>query len=243
MTRREGWALVLGLGLTLAVRPVYLALAPLPVRSDASGYDAAARWLVATGSYAFPVGGDLWVEDVFREDAWPAFLERPANAWAMPGYLGFVAGLYRVFGTGPERHRGPTRRACRPGDLARLQVARARMLGQALTTPFTFPGPPVPVRSWSFAMQSAILALALVGWWRRRADAPALLVLCGVFGLQVLAYWSVSNLWSRYLYPLMPLVLVLAAGGATALAAPGTPSTDAAGEPSPRPKGTVRSRR
>ncbi len=449
MTGRERLALVLGLGLTLAVRLVYLALVqPLPVRSDASGYDAAARRLISTGSYAFPVGSDLWHDDVFREDAWPTFLERPANAWAMPGYPGFVAGLYRIFGAGPERYRpvrltqallssltvalcfwiarrmiGPpagwvalalnalyppnvwttqylltetvfalmftgqvalmvraTRsrslfayalvgvataaavyvrpvaaispvglvafegyrwlrrslprmaigplcvrfalsglafgllispwvirnrrlygafvpttsaaslpgiqgdltlrglpvpmaayaQTARPGitgnddhryaewiaaqvkanaprmsagDLVRLQLARARMLGQALTTPFTFSGPPVRVGSWPFAMQAVILALALVGLWNRRANGRPLMLLGGILSLHVLVYWSVSNLWSRYLYPLMPLVLVLAAGGCVALAGGGTQSPSAAAGSAAAATGVARPRR
>jgi ABC-type spermidine/putrescine transport system permease subunit II len=90
--------------LALAVRLLYLALAPPPpVHSDASGYDAAARRLIATGSYAFPVGKALWSHDVFAEDAWPAFERMPANAWSMPGYPVFLAAVYRWSGVGPGR--------------------------------------------------------------------------------------------------------------------------------------------
>ena len=423
LIRRERLALALALGLALAVRLAYLALVhPFPVRSDASGYDAAARRLIATGSYAFPVGSDLWTDDVFAEDAWGTFLGRPANAWAMPGYTCFMAGVYRVFGAGPERFRavrvaqallgtltvalcfwiargllGPpaawvalalnalyppnvwsteylltetlftvtfamqlalmvraTRSRSRvayallgvatavatyvrpvaiiapaglvawegyrwlrrssgriafgplgvrfalagltfalvmapwvirngrvygafvpttsavglPGiqgdlalrglpvpmatyaqsarpwltayddrryaeriitqvrdhaprmsgaDVVRLQLARARMLGRALTTPFTFAGPPVSVRSLPFTMQAVLLALALVGLWHHRRDGRAVVLLGGAVVCYVLPYWMASNLWSRYVYPLMPLVLVLAAGGCVAL--------------------------
>jgi len=83
---------------------LFVALAPAPrVQSDCSGYDAAARRLIATGSYAFPVGRALWSDDAFREDAWGAYLALPPNAWAMPGYSMFLAGIYRLTGTGPGR--------------------------------------------------------------------------------------------------------------------------------------------
>jgi len=65
------------------------------------------------------------------------------------------------------------------GDLVKLQFARARMLGQALTTPFTFPGPPVPVGSVPFVLQSALLALALVGLFRLRRVPRSLFLLAG----------------------------------------------------------------
>jgi len=87
-----------------AGRLLYLAVvAPMPVQSDASGFDAAARRLMKTGTFAFPVGRDLWADDVFREDAWEAFERMPANAWCMPGYSGFLAGVYRIVGSGPGR--------------------------------------------------------------------------------------------------------------------------------------------
>ena len=85
--QRERWGLALALALALGVRLTHLAtVEPVPVVSDASGYDAAARRLVATGTLAFPVGVELWRDDVFREDAWAAYLTRPSNAWTMPGY-------------------------------------------------------------------------------------------------------------------------------------------------------------
>ena len=92
------------IALALALRLIHVSLGvPMPLRSDASGYDAAARRLVSAGSYAYPVGRDLWDEDVFREAAWETFVQRPANAFAMPGYPWFLAAVYRLSGTGPER--------------------------------------------------------------------------------------------------------------------------------------------
>lgn len=97
---------VTGLVLLIALVPrlLFVTLAPMPrVQSDPSGYDAAARRLIAAGSYAFPVGRALWADDVFREDAWHAYLAMPSNAWSMPGYTVLLATVYRLSGTGPGR--------------------------------------------------------------------------------------------------------------------------------------------
>ena len=103
--RSERWALGLILLGALAARVLYVTLAsPYPVHSDASGYDAAARRLLTTGSFAFPVGGALWSDDAFREDAWAEYDRMPANAWSMPGYTVFLAATYRLSGTGPGRY-------------------------------------------------------------------------------------------------------------------------------------------
>jgi len=424
MRDRERWGLALAIALSLAVRLGHLAaVAPLPVVSDASGYDAAARRLIATGTLAFPVGADLWRNDAFREDAWGLFLDRPSNAWTMPGYPFLVAGLYRLFGTGPGRFhavrvvqallgtvlvalgfwiarrtfgadagwvalglgalyppalwtpeylmtetlfaalfmtqvalilraerrgrrtdyallaiasagatwvrpvgavipaillvleghrilRSREPRAALAGgiarfavfgavlalllapwvvrnarlyrafvpatsaadfpaiqgdmrmrglaaplatsaqfaqlqltgfddhryarqvtallrgylppatlaDLVKLQIARARMLGEALTTPFTFAGAPVPGLTPGSALQSALLALGVIGLWSLRRSWRSLALFAGVLAGYGLPYWLVSNLWSRYLYPVMPLLLVLAAGGTVQIA-------------------------
>jgi len=66
-------------------------------------------------------------------------------------------------------------------------------------------------------MQAVLLTLALVGLWHHRRDGRAVMLLGGVAVCYVLPYWMVSNLWSRYVYPVMPLVLILAAGGCVAL--------------------------
>src|SRR5262245_48326784 len=97
-TRRPTWmSLAIALMLVLGIRLAYVSIAtPLPVDSDASGYDAAASRLLATGTYAYPVGEDLWADNVFREDAAAAYLALPSNAFAMPGYTWFVAGAYAV---------------------------------------------------------------------------------------------------------------------------------------------------
>lgn len=90
--------------LALGLRVGYLLYAPvLPVRSDASGYDAAARRMLATGSYSFPVGSQLWANDAFREDQWNAYLATKPNAFAMPGYSAFLASVYLVSGATTAR--------------------------------------------------------------------------------------------------------------------------------------------
>jgi len=411
----------LGLVLLVALVPrlLFVALnsAP-PVRSDASGYDAAARRLVATGTYAFPVGRALWSEDIVREDAWASYLAMPSNAWAMPGYSLFLAGIYRLSGTGPgrltavrllqamlgaamvalvfliadsllgrraawaatilnafyppslslagylltealftfllaaqiavmaraagsrrvgayallgaltaaaiyvrpvaafvpllllglESHRwlqdAPSRRALtrhalrfaacagvaaallapwwirnariygvfmptgsavalpaiqgelmahglavpdetyaqwalpaltgnddhvyaekvarrilavspltsEPG-VAAGQLGRARMLGPALFSPFTFDSRSYPWASWQIAMQAAILGLAVFGWWRHRRRLEVSWLIAGAAAYVVLVHWQVGLLTPRYLYPMMPLLLTLAGAG------------------------------
>jgi 4-amino-4-deoxy-L-arabinose transferase-like glycosyltransferase len=403
----------------LVPRLLFIALGPAPpVRSDASGYDAAARRLVATGTYAFPVGRALWSDDIVREDAWATYLGMPANAWAMPGYSVLLAGIYRLTGMGPGRlaivrvvqavlgvamvmlvfhiadlllgrraawaatianalyppslslagylltetlfmvllagqiaamawaadsrrvrayallggltaaavyvrpvaafvplllpalevHRAlgdrgarralgrhalrfavcaavtvallapwwlrnariygvfmPTNSAAalpaiqgelmahglavpdetyaqfalpalagnddhvyaekvarrilevsplasRPG-VAAGQLGRARMLGPALLSPFRFDSRPYPWTSWPVAMQSAILCLAAFAWWRHRRRLEVSWLVMGVALYILLVHWQVGLLTPRYLYPMMPLLLMLAGAG------------------------------
>ncbi len=420
---RGGW-LALGslLALALVVRLLYLGLVtPMPVVSDASGYDAAARRLIGTGSYAYPVGQRFWADETFREDAWEAFVRMPPNAFSMPGYAWFVAGIYRLGGVGPERfehvrmaqvflsvmtlalifgigdavlgrraawaalalnafyppgiravqylltetlftfllvvqvalmvwasrsrrglaygslglataaavyvrpvaglvpllllalelkrlgagsssplpigrlaarfgllgfavalsmapwvarngrvygvfmpttsasmlpaiqgetivrglpfpaetipqladlapygnddHRFAVESAARItagtpratlAEVLTAQRRKARMLGVALTSPFTFFSTAAPAVSASFAMQAGLLALALIGLWRRRREPEALLLLGGVPIYFAAVHWMVSILWSRYLYPAMPMVLMMAAAALVA---------------------------
>ena len=73
------------------------------VQSDASGYDAAARRLLETGSFAFPIGKQFWEKDAFRESSWQAYLKLRPNAFSMPGYPIFLAGVYGASGTGDNR--------------------------------------------------------------------------------------------------------------------------------------------
>jgi hypothetical protein len=103
------------------------------------------------------------------------------------------------------------------GDRLASAIRRLGMLAQAFTSPFTFFSLPVPVLSWGFAMQSGLLALAALGAWRRRRDRRALVLIAGVPVGFAIAYWWVAILWSRYLYPAMPLVLALAGAGAASL--------------------------
>lgn len=419
-------ALGLALLAALAARLLYLGLvAPMPLQSDASGYDAAARRLIANRSYAFPVGPDLWANDVFREDAWGAFTRLPANAWSMPGYTWFLTGIYRIAGTGPERivvvrvvqaligtltlallfrladtllgrrtawvalvlaavyppgiqstqhlltetlftlliagqvalmvwaarsrsvlacgllglvsaaaiyvrpiaicvpglllaleawrwFRAPTGREpagrlisrfallglvivllmtpwwMRNGRLygafvpfgsatdlpavqgelfargqpfrhetlaqhaqisrtgyddhryaretaaeirkllpplsprawAESQLARAGMLGSALTSPYNFYSTPVAASSPGFVMQVVLIALALVGLWRARRGAMAVVFLGGLAVCFIAVQWTVSMPWSRYFYPMMPFLITLAAAGLVGARAP-----------------------
>ena len=414
-------ALVLVVALVPRLLVVALGAAP-PVRSDASGYDAAARRLLATGTYAFPVGRALWSQDVVRADAWSSYLAMPSNAWAMPGYSVFLAAIYRLAGTGPGRftavhilqavlgaaavmllfriadelfgrraawatvilnalyppslslagflltetlftfllagqiavmvwaagsqrwlayallgaltaaavyvrpvaafvplvllalelHRGLTDARSRPAlgrqalrfvacagvaaallapwwlrnaalygvfmptnsaaalpaiqgelmahglavpdetyaqfalpaltgnddhvyaekvarqilrvsplaarhEFAAGQIGRARMLGPALLSPFTFDSRAYPWASRQVAMQAAILCLAVFGWWRHRRRLEASWLIMGVALYILLVHWQVGFLTPRYLYPMMPLLLMLAGAGVTAM--------------------------
>ena len=92
------------------------------------------------------------------------------------------------------------------------------MLGWSLSTPYTFLTRADPVLGWRFMMQVAILTLAVVGVWRHRHRADAVLLLSGVVVCIVGVHWLVSMLFPRYIYPAMPLLLTLAAG---ALVRPG----------------------
>jgi hypothetical protein len=104
LTSRDVLVLVVLLALILVTRFVWLGvMEPYPVRSDASGYDAAARRLMLTGTFAFPIGSDLWANDVFREDAWDTYKAIPPNAFSMPGYPAFLAGVYSLSGSGDSR--------------------------------------------------------------------------------------------------------------------------------------------
>lgn len=102
--RLERLLLALVLVLALAARLLYVSTVPqVEVRSDASGYDAAARRLVSGGGVAFPLGPEVWAGDVFSEEAWATYAADPPNAFSMPGYPAFVAAVYRVAGTGGAR--------------------------------------------------------------------------------------------------------------------------------------------
>jgi hypothetical protein len=104
MGERGRLVLLVVLCLVAVVRVAYVLFVPqLPVTSDASGYDAAARRLLATGTFAFPIGQDLWANDAFKEDAGAAYIAMPPNAFTVPGYTAFVAAVYSVVGTGPGR--------------------------------------------------------------------------------------------------------------------------------------------
>lgn len=422
LSRRDCWVLGSVLVLALALRLFLVLFMPsLSIRSDASGYDASARRLIATGSYAYPVGGILWADDVFREDAWPRFVQMPPNAFAMPGYAWFIAGIYRVVGTGPDRftavrvmqaliatltlllifavgdsllgrrvawialalntlyppniwvaqfvltetlftfllvgqvalmvraagsrrlvayaglglmtaaaayvrpiavlapvlllvlevvrhrRRPPPRPSWRPLGLrflalglvvalllapwvarngriygivmpttsaaalpplqgetivrglpfpaetipqladieaygnddhrfaeavsARLrasmppaspaamvsaQLGKAKMLGEALTSPFTFFSTPVPVMSPEFVVQVVILLGALIGLWRHRRRPEVVALVGAIPAYFVVVHWLIAMMWSRYLYPTMPFLLLLAAAAMVA---------------------------
>jgi len=69
----------------------------------------------------------------------------------------------------------------------------------------------VPIVGWRVAMQVVLLALACIGVWRQRRRADVVLLLAGVVVAIVAVHWQVSMLFPRYLYPVMPLVLMLAA--------------------------------
>ena len=102
------------------------------------------------------------------------------------------------------------------GEVLAAQIARARMLAIALTSPFDFFSTPAAIPSVGFVMQAGLLLLALVGLWRRRGEPEALALVAGVPLYFAVVHWMVSILWSRYLYPAMPLLLVMAAAALVA---------------------------
>lgn len=105
--RADAWivaaALALVLAASFAVRVHYVLRTPQPgVVFDAMGYDMSARRLVKTGSYAFPVLlGSLGEEPEKPGDR--TYLNIGRNAWTVPGYSVFLAGVYKVSGMGEQR--------------------------------------------------------------------------------------------------------------------------------------------
>ena len=102
-------------------------------------------------------------------------------------------------------------------EVAAAQLERARMVGYALSSPFTFFSERFPVLSWQVAMQGAILGFALIGLWRHRRRPETMWLVAAVALYVVLVHWQVSMLFPRYLYPAMPLLLALAGAGIEAL--------------------------
>lgn len=101
--RTEAALVTAALVALLVLRLAYVAWAPVPAPThDAAGYDAAARRLLETGSYAYPLL-PFDPSDRVGPTQYAAFLQRPANAYVMPGYPAVLAGLYATTGTGPER--------------------------------------------------------------------------------------------------------------------------------------------
>lgn len=100
-TRR---ALALALGALLIVRLAAAVLIAPPVVADGQGYTASARRLLDTGTYAYPMYGETFWERtaegalVFRSTAQQAFNDAPPNAFTMPGYAVFLAGIWAVTG-------------------------------------------------------------------------------------------------------------------------------------------------
>ena len=92
LTRGDWLALGSLLALALAVRLLYLGLVtPMPVVSTPGLRRRGAR-LIGTGSYAYPVvtaqgGGDL------PRGRMGGLRRMPPNAFSMPGYAWFVAGI------------------------------------------------------------------------------------------------------------------------------------------------------
>lgn len=104
-TRRrfELWALVVILAATFGVRLWYVYGAELtPVSWDAAGYDASARRLLQTGSYAYP---DSMFDSAgeMTATAYEEFVTRRPNAFTVPGYSALLAAVYGVTGTGEGR--------------------------------------------------------------------------------------------------------------------------------------------
>jgi 4-amino-4-deoxy-L-arabinose transferase-like glycosyltransferase len=193
-TERAWWAAVLVLA--LAARLLYALLLPAPpVISDASGYDAAARRLLATGSYAFPVGQALWSEDRFRDDAWGTYTRMPANAWSMPGYTVFLAAVYRFSGTGAGRF---TAVRCVQALLGTLTVALVFALADAL-----------------LGRRAAWVAFALNAFYPPSVWAAQVLLTETVFTLLLLSQVAIMVWAARSRRPIAYVLLGVATAAAT----------------------------
>jgi 4-amino-4-deoxy-L-arabinose transferase-like glycosyltransferase len=84
------------LAASLVARLLYVLAAPLPaISADSAGYDAAAERLVRTGTFAYPILA-FEATGPIRGAELEAFLSSPSNAYTMPGYTVFLAGIWKV---------------------------------------------------------------------------------------------------------------------------------------------------
>ena len=96
--------LLIALALLLALRLLAAVLIAPEVVADGQGYTASARRLLETGTYAYPMYGEtFWTRTaddalVFRDSAREEFHAAPSNAFTMPGYPVFVAGVWTLTG-------------------------------------------------------------------------------------------------------------------------------------------------
>lgn len=96
--------LAIALGALLIVRLAAAVLIAPPVVGDGQGYTASARRLLDAGTYAYPMYGEMFWERtaegalVFRATEQRAFNAAPPNAFTMPGYAVFLAGLWGLTG-------------------------------------------------------------------------------------------------------------------------------------------------
>lgn len=82
--------------LAAALRLGYVLTAPFPpVSGDAAGYVASAGRLVSTGTYAYPITAYAADRPIAGEDL-AIFLSTRPNAYAMPGYVLFLAPIWRA---------------------------------------------------------------------------------------------------------------------------------------------------
>ncbi len=92
----------------LTVRVAAAVMIAPAVVADAQGYDASAIRLERTGTFAYPLYSDRYWSPtpdgpVVSSQGRDALLSAPRNAYTMPGYPAFLAGVYRVFGDGQSR--------------------------------------------------------------------------------------------------------------------------------------------
>lgn len=79
--------------LALVLRVAYVLLTPVPsLVADAAGYDAASERLVRTGSFAYPIVA-VATSRTTGQDRETFIRHTPANAYTMPGYTVFLAGV------------------------------------------------------------------------------------------------------------------------------------------------------
>ena len=99
---RTAWLVAVVVLLSLAIRLAVVLTVPLAAPTeDAARYDMAARRLLAGRGLAYPLEQDTPAPA--EGEAFQRYLRTRENAFTMPGYAYFLAGLWRVTGEGDGR--------------------------------------------------------------------------------------------------------------------------------------------